>query len=1001
MAHVRTHPVPRPRTLAILYTIVLALACTATAQETAPLESVAPPDTILAVGLQPDAAPEGDLHDALAGIDWEGARATLDALAPVLEEIDLDLPIALRALVGGMGGGMAGAGAPDLEAPLAQLEATCPGIGADVGALEENTWASDALLTVSMGAFAPLPAGLIAVRVSDDAADAVAAVQDRLVACFGTGDAGSQDGSTLHVLGDGGDLPMVLARHGDLFLAGTRPDVVRAAIRRAGGAEERSFADTRTGAAAAEFGPGLRIALQTTVLADLLETRLPPMGGEAVAVARERGVAALRTFGGTAVRVGLEPEGFAAESVVTFDPEGGDEQLAALLACNECRPGGPFLAPADAVAVSGRPWRPAAWVRYLDSWVRDLSAAAGEETDLRTLVSETAGVDLDVALLDWVGNEVQSIRLAPLSTDLRDLVGQPPSAVVFPVASAEAAEAGLQALGDAALSLLGAAEAMGVSDLPTPEDVQAMLSVREEALGDASYTRIRVGPTTDLAVGTIGNRLVVATPSSAYRTILAVHRGEVRNGFASEGWQAVTEMAEDGRIAWSYGDGGADLVGLANLLDLAVQPLAFAASAGLEAGLQPDTGADAPMDPFGDDSFGDDGFGGMSMTGGTVVDVATASGFGDLDLGDVEPPSLSVPGEVQGTLDGDATNFDGTGMDLYRLEGLQAGGTVTVEMTSDAFDTYLYLIDADGGRYLAEDDDSPSTSRSAIQLTADGTTELFVGASSWAGGGEGSYTLSVSEGASEPADPFGATSGGALDVSTASGYGSVPTQELEASPLQVPASVSHELSMDAEDATYLNGDLTDFYRLEGLNAGDVVSVEMTSEPIDTYLYLIDADAGTILQEIDDSPTTRRSALTFTADGLSELWIGAGSWSGMSEGPYDLSVTVDAAAADAEAGDAADGTDASGAAPATESAGGDVDADVPAEDPADGGPATEEAAEEDEEEAPEPPSFDRLLTLFEVGPDALRLIGERLGLYASVTTVEDDTVRTVHRQAFDW
>lgn len=811
----RSRLASRPRLCLSAWLVVLCLAGTSAAQETRSLEALAPATTILALGIAPDALPEGDLGEALAELDWEGARAAWQALAPALDTLNRDMPLPwLGAGIGAMA--EVADDPPEADGLLRELEASCPDLADDLATLNDGRWVRDVLVTVSMDAFAPFPAGLAAVRVHEDALEAATALHDRLVTCFATDSAGSQDGSELHVVGDGSDLPLVLARRGNLFLAGTRPDVVRAAIRREAGAEEPSFASTRVGGASEAFESRLRLALQTDVLADVAETRLPRSGDPVMEVARTRAVAALRTFGGAALRLDLDEAGAVAETLVAFDRGGGDDDLAALLACDGCRAPGPFLAPEDAVAASGAPWRLRAWSRYLDGWLRELSGASGEATDLRTLARTRLGVDLDTALLDWVGPEIQTVRFEAFSPDLRHLVRRPATAMVMPVASSEAAQAGLRALGEAVESLLEAGQGTAL-DLPDPETFRAMVSVQEGSVEGTPYYRVLVGPTLEFAVGTLEDRLVLATPAAAMADVLAVHRGAVRNGFASAGWQAVTDRAPEDRVAWSYGDGGADLRGLADLLDLAAQPLAFAVSAGI-----------------------------------------TASGDSD-----------------------------------------GVGGEPFVE---------------------------------------------------------------------EPWGQDGGAFGGPLDVASAERYGSLDLSDLTPRTLQPPEDVEVALTSSTLDATYLDDALTDLYRLSGLRAGDVVTVEMTSEPIDTYLYLIDADQGRLLQEVDDSPDTGRSEISFVADEDTDLWIGAGSWSGRNEGPYRLSGTR-------------------------------TSEEAPADEPADG-PAEEDPAEAAEQAAPAP-TFGELLPLFEVAPRALRLVGERLGPYVSVTTSDEDGLRTIYRQAFDW
>jgi len=77
---------------------------------------------------------------------------------------------------------------------------------------------------------------------------------------------------------------------------------------------------------------------------------------------------------------------------------------------------------------------------------------------------------------------------------------------------------------------------------------------------------------------------------------------------------------------------------------------------------------------------------------------------------------VSVGQTVQGRLEtGDQEMNDGTWADVWQFNGT-AGQTVTIELRSDEFDTYLQLLDNTGAR-LAEDDDSLGDQNSRIQFT--------------------------------------------------------------------------------------------------------------------------------------------------------------------------------------------------------------------------------------------------------------------------------------------
>src|SRR5690606_6722384 len=100
------------------------------------------------------------------------------------------------------------------------------------------------LLTVSMSAFAPMPQALLIAH--SPRPEMMGALQAGLAACWG-GDLLEQDGVPLTVLGDGGDLPVVVAQVDGLSIFATDPNLVRAAVRLARGAAEASLADAPMG----------------------------------------------------------------------------------------------------------------------------------------------------------------------------------------------------------------------------------------------------------------------------------------------------------------------------------------------------------------------------------------------------------------------------------------------------------------------------------------------------------------------------------------------------------------------------------------------------------------------------------------------------------------------------------------------------------------------------------------------------------------------------------
>ncbi|MDZ7704721.1 MAG: hypothetical protein U5L04_09600 [Trueperaceae bacterium] len=176
---------------------------------------------------------------------------------------------------------------------------------------------------------------------------------------------------------------------------------------------------------------------------------------------------------------------------------------------------------------------------------------------------------------------------------------------------------------------------------------------------------------------------------------------------------------------------------------------------------------------------------------------------------------LSVPGETDGELTSDDAQRGGSYIDLYTLS-VSEETTVVITMTSDPLDPYLYL-EAGDGTLIAENDDGAGGFNARISRTLE-PGDYRVLASTFASDATGTYTLEVSEGA-----------------------GLEPSGDLT-----LPAEVSGELSSD--DAIRDNS-YADLYTLSIAETTTVV-IDMTSDPLDTYLYLEAAD-GTEITTNDD------------------------------------------------------------------------------------------------------------------------------------------------------
>lgn len=100
--------------------------------------------------------------------------------------------------------------------------------------------------------------------------------------------------------------------------------------------------------------------------------------------------------------------------------------------------------------------------------------------------------------------------------------------------------------------------------------------------------------------------------------------------------------------------------------------------------------------------------------------------------------------EVTGTLTSDdVVDFDGAPAQAWRIQA-DAGGPVTVDLVSGDFDAMLYVVSSDLDTLL-EDDDGAGNCNARITFTPRVGTEYLAVVRSYGEGGEGAFTLIVSD----------------------------------------------------------------------------------------------------------------------------------------------------------------------------------------------------------------------------------------------------------------
>ena len=711
-----------------------------------PLASLAPADTVLSLSQSYQGGLFDTLDDDFAALEWEAAGETLEKLLNAAAQLsdDADLEDMLEMYQDIL---------ESYRDPVAANEEVlefCPAYADVIESSEaymeqeDKDYTVDALLSVSISAFSPVPAGTALMRANDDVVPLYQQMQETLLACAQEDEdievtELDEGGVPLYVIGNASDFPIVAGSVDNLFFIGTNPEVMRGVVRRAGGSDEPSFAETplyeQASGALGEAGNSLGFSLNFAALADTLEGYAGFItDGPETEYLVERLGSVLRTLGGVTSQLSATDEGLVGESVFAIDREGGDEALLELVLCETCEVSAPFLAPEGTVAVQADylPWREL-WT-YAQTWLRDVEEISGESLDVAELASSLLGVELDADLINWLGSESHTYTLETVGTDLRTLFYNPASVTVIPVSSPEAAQTAFDSLGETLepflTEFMDEMEPTG-TDFADYFDTTAYLSnfvVTEETYKDTPVTRIRAGLNVDLAYAFVGNYLVVGSPVGAVEQIIDTFEGGGSFGLEPS-YRAFRSSLPESVTRFRYQDTAAGYRGFAELLDALVQPAAFAAHSALVAAVN-NPFADSDLDDFSD--FGDSG------------DLEGSLGYAYTE--GVEPESFGVPGTVDGTLEEDETDASGFVTDVFELNGVTPGSTVQIDLSSDAFDAYLLIIDAEQGIYVAENDDAGDSDDAGLSLTVEEGRSYWVEVSSYDGFETGDYTLSVETG---------------------------------------------------------------------------------------------------------------------------------------------------------------------------------------------------------------------------------------------------------------
>ena len=237
------------------------------------------------------------------------------------------------------------------------------------------------------------------------------------------------------------------------------------------------------------------------------------------------------------------------------------------------------------------------------------------------------------------------------------------------------------------------------------------------------------------------------------------------------------------------------------------------------------------------------------------------SGGYTLEITTDERPLESLNQQISGVLMiEDETFTDGEYFDSYDFEG-RPGQSITLDLNSDEFDTYLILRQPNG-EALVNDDTDGSNSRIEVTLPEAGNYEVVV--SSFAGGETGEYRLNIAEITDQ-------TGGASSAVATGS--------------LRLGDSVSGDL-VDGDQVADNDG-FQDSFFFTG-NSGEAIVVDLTASDFDTVLSL-QTPSGELFENDDFEGSTDQSLLRLTLQESGRYRILVSSYSSGETGGYQLAV----------------------------------------------------------------------------------------------------------------
>ncbi|MGB7442757.1 MAG: hypothetical protein WA919_16965 [Coleofasciculaceae cyanobacterium] len=239
---------------------------------------------------------------------------------------------------------------------------------------------------------------------------------------------------------------------------------------------------------------------------------------------------------------------------------------------------------------------------------------------------------------------------------------------------------------------------------------------------------------------------------------------------------------------------------------------------------------------------------GQNVTGNYTLTTST----GNATPNTVIPVNQTLIGNLASS---DLNNPTRTGRfsDDYTLRGVSAGQQVQINLSSDDFDTYLQLVNANTGGVITFNDDGGVGLNSQLTFVAQDGIDYAVRATSYGQNATGSYTL------------------GARNFITGN------------------QTLTSTLSSSDPSNPTRTGRFSEDYFLGGISAGQDVQVNLTGN-FDTYLQLVNANTGQVISFDDDSGAGLNSYLNFTAQQGTDYILRVTSYGQNATGNYTLSTS---------------------------------------------------------------------------------------------------------------